>query len=191
MFPSLCGRSLVLVLAWLLLCSVTFGKLFHFSGPLWAFSAFKVSTFVVEKQNRGNSQGQIQNDGSIIHSDFRAFISGPHFMWGSFFPYYFYCCYFTAVWMSRRTSLTVQWIRIRLPVQGTRVRFLVLEDPTRHRAAKLVCQNYRAYALEPMLPHKRNHGNEKTPAHHNLVAPAHHNKGKLTQQQRPGTAKNK
>ena len=29
-----------------------------------------------------------------------------------------------------RTSLVVQWLRIRLPVQGTRVRYLVREDPT-------------------------------------------------------------
>ena len=30
----------------------------------------------------------------------------------------------------------VQWLRIRLPVQGTQVRVLVREDPTCHRATR-------------------------------------------------------
>ena len=41
-----------------------------------------------------------------------------------------------------RTSLVVQWLRIRLPMQGTQVRALVQEDPTCHRATKPVCHNY-------------------------------------------------
>ena len=40
------------------------------------------------------------------------------------------------------TSLVVQWLRIRLPMQGTRVRALVQEDPTCHGAAKPVHHNY-------------------------------------------------
>ena len=40
------------------------------------------------------------------------------------------------------TSLVVQWLRIRLPRQGTRVRALVREDPTRFRATKPVHHNY-------------------------------------------------
>ena len=36
------------------------------------------------------------------------------------------------------TSLVVQWLRIRLPMQGTRVRSLVREDPTCCRATKPV-----------------------------------------------------
>ena len=40
------------------------------------------------------------------------------------------------------TSLVVQWLRIRLPVQGTRVRALVQEDPTCRRATKPVHHNY-------------------------------------------------
>ena len=40
------------------------------------------------------------------------------------------------------TSLGVQWLRIRLPKQGTRVRALVQEDPTCHGATKPVCHNY-------------------------------------------------
>ncbi|KAJ8793824.1 hypothetical protein J1605_019245 [Eschrichtius robustus] len=48
------------------------------------------------------------------------------------------------------TSLVAQWLRIRLPVQGTRVRALVREDRTCRRAAKPVRHNYRACALEPV-----------------------------------------
>ena len=85
-----------------------------------------------------------------------------------------------------RTSLVAQWLRIRLPMQGTRVRALVQEDPTCHGATKPVRHNYWAYALEPtshnywarvlqlqkptcpepVLCNKRSHRNEK-PAHHN------------------------
>ena len=40
------------------------------------------------------------------------------------------------------TSLVAQWLRIRLPVQGTRVQALVQEDPTCRGATKPVCHNY-------------------------------------------------
>ena len=40
------------------------------------------------------------------------------------------------------TSLVAQWLGIRLPVQGTRVRALVREDPTCRRATKPVRHNY-------------------------------------------------
>ena len=39
-------------------------------------------------------------------------------------------------------SLVVQWLRIRLPMQGTQVRALDREDPTCCRATKPVCHNY-------------------------------------------------
>ena len=39
-------------------------------------------------------------------------------------------------------SLVVQWLRIRLPMQGTRVRALVREDPTCRGAARPVRPNY-------------------------------------------------
>ena len=42
---------------------------------------------------------------------------------------------------ARRTSLMAQWLRIHLLMQGTRVRALVWEDPTCHRATKPVCHN--------------------------------------------------
>ena len=72
-----------------------------------------------------------------------------------------WCGLFTVFWFSGRsfrklwfktllgTSLVAQWLRICLPVQGTGVRALVREDPTRHRAAKPVCHNYWACAVEP------------------------------------------
>ena len=41
-----------------------------------------------------------------------------------------------------RTSLVAQWLRIHLPMQGTRVRALVREDPTCRGAAKPVRHNY-------------------------------------------------
>ena len=88
------------------------------------------------------------------------------------------------------TSLVVQWLRIRLPIQGTRVRSLVKEDPTCREATKPVRHNYWACTLEPvshnywarmpqllkpahlepMLCNKRSHHNEK-PARHNEEEP--------------------
>ena len=46
-------------------------------------------------------------------------------------------------------SLVVQWLRIRLPMQGTRVWALVREDPTCLGTTKPVSHNYWACALEP------------------------------------------
>ena len=40
------------------------------------------------------------------------------------------------------TSLVAPWLRIRLPMQGTRVRSLVQEDPTRRGATEPVRHNY-------------------------------------------------
>ena len=84
------------------------------------------------------------------------------------------------------TSLVAQWLRIRLPMQGTRVWALVWEDPTCRGAPKPVHHNYWACALEPgrrnywahepqllkptrlepVLRNKRSHRNEK-PVHRN------------------------
>ena len=47
------------------------------------------------------------------------------------------------------TSLVVQWLGSRLPMQGTWIRALVPEDPTCRRAAKPVRHSYWACALEP------------------------------------------
>ena len=40
------------------------------------------------------------------------------------------------------TSLVVQWLRIRLPMQATQVQALVWEDPTCHGATKPMRHNY-------------------------------------------------
>ena len=89
-----------------------------------------------------------------------------------------------------RASLVAQWLRIRPPRQGTRVRALVQEDPTCRGATKPECHNYWACALEPtshnywahapqllkparlepVLRNKRGHRNEK-PAHRNKEQP--------------------
>ena len=42
----------------------------------------------------------------------------------------------------KRTSLVAQWLRICLPMQGTRVQVLVWEDPTCLGATKPVSHNY-------------------------------------------------
>ena len=41
-----------------------------------------------------------------------------------------------------RASLVVQWLRICLPMQGTRVRALVREDSTHRGATKPMHHNY-------------------------------------------------
>ena len=43
---------------------------------------------------------------------------------------------------TNRASLVAQWLRIRLPMQGTRVRAQVWEDPTCRGATKPVRHNY-------------------------------------------------
>ena len=89
-----------------------------------------------------------------------------------------------------RTFLVGQWLRIRLPMQRTRVRALVREDSACHGATKPVRHNYWACALQPMshshracvpqllkpvhlepvLRNKRSHRNEK-PVHLNEEQP--------------------
>ena len=44
--------------------------------------------------------------------------------------------------MEREASLVAQWLRIHLPMQGTRVRALVWKDPTCRGATKPVRHNY-------------------------------------------------
>ena len=41
-----------------------------------------------------------------------------------------------------RASLVAQWLRIRLPMEGTRVQALAREDPTCRGATKPVRHNY-------------------------------------------------
>ena len=90
---------------------------------------------------------------------------------------------------SSGASQVAQWLRIRLPMQGTGVWALAQEDPTCRGAAKPMCHNCWACTLEhvsdnywarvpqllkrmhlePVL-HKRSHDNEKL-AHHNKEQP--------------------
>ena len=51
-----------------------------------------------------------------------------------------------------RASLVAQWLGIRLPMQGTRVRAPVREDPTCRGAARPVSHNYWACASEACAP---------------------------------------
>ena len=70
------------------------------------------------------------------------------------------------------TSPVAQWLRIRLPMQGTWVRSLVQEDPTCCGATKPLHHNYqptcrqllKPVRLEPVLCNKRSHCREK-PTH--------------------------
>ena len=59
--------------------------------------------------------------------------------------------------------MVVWWMRIRLPMQGTRVQSLVQEYSTCRGAAKPMHHDWSLPALEPM-PHKGSHQNEE-PAH--------------------------
>ena len=95
-------------------------------------------------------------------------------------------------------SLVAQWLRIHLPMQGTRGRALVQEDPTCRGATKPVRHNYwgrvpqllKPARIEPVLRNKSSHRNEE---------PAHATKSSLrspqlekacAQQGRPNAAKN-
>ena len=60
-------------------------------------------------------------------------------------------------------SLAAQWLRICLPMQGTRVRALVWEDPTCHGATKPATTTEPA-RLKPVLRNKRGRDSER-PAH--------------------------
>ena len=102
----------------------------------------------------------------------------PHVLKGS------RSCFYKS--QSLQAFLVAQWFRILLPMQGTRVRALVQEDPMCRGVTKPVHHNYWACALEPtshsywarvpqllrpaplepVLCNKRSHRNE-TPMHHN------------------------
>ena len=61
-------------------------------------------------------------------------------------------------------SLVVQWLRICLPMQGTRVRALVWEDPTCRGATRPVSHSYWACASGACAPKQERPHNER-PAH--------------------------
>ena len=63
-------------------------------------------------------------------------------------------------------------------MQETQVQSLVWEDPTCHGTTKLVCHNYGACALEPVLHSKRNYSSGKPAPPPQRVALSRHNYGK-------------
>ena len=79
-------------------------------------------------------------------------------------------------------SLVAQWLRIHLPMQGTRVWVLAQEDPTRHGTAKPVSHNYWARMPQLLKPAPRARApQQEKPLQWEARAP----------QWRPNTAKNK
>ena len=97
-----------------------------------------------------------------------------------------------------------------LPMQGTRARALVREDPTCSRATKPVCHNYWACTLEPasrnyralmpqllkpvrlepVLCNKRSHHNEKPPLTATRESPWAATKTKRSQKKKKNQGKN-
>ena len=128
--------------------------------------------------------------------------------------YVMYMCVCIA-WNERKeeeqASLMVPWLRIHLPMQGTRVQALVQEDPTCRGAAKPVRHNYWACALEPtshnywarvpqvlkpvrlepMLRNKRSHHNQKPTCCNEEQPHLLQLEKACVQQRRPNAAKNK
>ena len=63
---------------------------------------------------------------------------------------------------TRVTLSVIQWLQVRLPMQGTGVQSRVREDPTLCNAIKPTCHNCWACTLEPVFHNKRCHHNEKS-----------------------------
>ena len=72
-------------------------------------------------------------------------------------------------------SLVAQWLRVCLPMQGTRVRALVWEDPTCHGATGPVSHNCWACASGACAPQQERPRRWEARAPRWRVAPAHHN----------------
>ena len=90
-----------------------------------------------------------------------------------------------------RASLVAQWLRIRLPMRGTRVRALVWEDPTCRGATGPVSHNYWACASGACAP-QREAATVRGPRTAMKSGPRLPQLEKaLTQKRRPNTAKNK
>ena len=77
-------------------------------------------------------------------------------------------------------SLVAQWLRICLPMQGTRVRALVWEDPTCCRATRPVSHNYWARASGACAPQQERPRQWEARAPRWRVAPTCHNLRKPT-----------
>ena len=74
-----------------------------------------------------------------------------------------------------RASLVAQWLGVCLPMQGTRVRALVWEDPTCRGAAEPVSHNYWAWASGACAPQWERPWQWEARAPRWRVAPARHN----------------
>ena len=91
-----------------------------------------------------------------------------------------------------RASLVAQWLGICLPMQGTRVRALVWEDPTCRRATKPVSHNYWACASGACAPQRERPRQWEARAPRWRVAPARWKLEKvLVKKWRPNTVKEK
>ena len=71
-----------------------------------------------------------------------------------------------------RASLVAQWLRVCLPMQGTRVRALVWEDPTCRGATEPVRHNYWACASGACAPQQERPRYREAHAPRWRVAPA-------------------
>ena len=60
--------------------------------------------------------------------------------------------------------VNVQWLRIRLPMQGTWVRSLVQEDPQIAEQLSWCTERTESVTLEPVIPNNRSYCNDK-PSH--------------------------
>ena len=78
----------------------------------------------------------------------------------------------TLKWLKWGASLVAQWLRICLPMQGTRVRALVWEDPTCRGAARPVSHNYWACASGACAPERERPRQWEARAPRWRVAPA-------------------
>ena len=74
-----------------------------------------------------------------------------------------------------RASLVAQWLRICLPMQGTRIWALVWEDPTCHGATGPVSHNYWACASGACAPQQERPRQWEACAPRWRVAPTRHN----------------
>ena len=89
----------------------------------------------------------------------------------------------------RGAFLVAQWLRVCLPMQGTRVRALVWEDPTCPGATKPVSHNYWACASGACAPQRERprQWEARAPRWRGLRSPQLEKA--LTQKRRPSTAK--
>ena len=102
-----------------------------------------------------------------------------HTVQGTDFSFPFFITQYTD---TNRASLVVQQLRIHLPMQGTRVQFLVQEDPTCRGAASPCATAAEAHVLQTHQPQEKPLPREALTLQ--LESSPHHHR-KLTQQKDP------